>query len=59
MVKTFSVLGAGRLGVVSIWGGVIKLIASLFMAALLFPSLERGKRQFVPNQMALPFISFV
>ena len=42
MVATFSLLRAGRLGVLTIWGGVTEPLASIFIVAVLFPSRERG-----------------
>ena len=41
LVTIFSLLRAGQLGVLTIWGGVTEPLAPIFMADLLFPS--RGK----------------
>ena len=41
MVMTFSLLRAGQLGVLTIWGGVTEPLAPIFMAAMLFPSRKR------------------
>ena len=43
MVTTFSLLRAGRLGVLTNWGGVTEPLAPIFMAAPLFPSRERER----------------
>ena len=61
-VTTFLLLIAGRLGVLTIWGGLTEPLAPVFMASLLFLSRERERErevgggrkkcQFVPNHDA-------
>ena len=41
-MTTFSVLRAGRLGVLTIWGGVTEPLAHIFMAVVSF-QMERGQ----------------
>ena len=42
MVTTFSLLRAGRLGVLTIWGAVIEPLAPIFMTVVFFQR-EKGK----------------
>ena len=56
MVTTFSLLRAGRLGVLTIWGGVTEPVASIFMALCCFLPEREGKNR--KNDDAYPFISF-
>ena len=45
MVTIFSLLRAGRLGVLTIWGGVTEPLAPTFMVPLLLPSRDRGGKK--------------
>ena len=54
MVTTFSLLRAGRLGVLTIWGAVIEPLAPIFMAVCCFLSEGEGKN--CNNVDAYPFI---
>ena len=56
MVTTFSLLRAGRLGVLTVWGAVIEPLAPIFMAFCCF--LQEGEGENCNNVDAYPFISF-
>jgi len=56
MVTTFSLLRAGRLGVLTIWGAVTEPLAAIFMAVCYFLLVGEGKN--LKNDDAYPFISF-
>lgn len=45
MVATLSLLRAGQLGVLTIWGGVTEPLTSIFIVALLLPSRERERER--------------
>ena len=57
MVTTFSLLTAGQLGVLTIWGGVTEPLAPIFMAVCCFLQRE-GEQVVLKNGDAYPFISF-
>ena len=56
MMTTFSLLRAGRLGVLTIWGAVIEPLAPIFMAVCCF--LPEGEGKNCNKVDAYPFISF-
>ena len=57
LVTIFSLLRAGRLGVLTVCGGVTEPLTPIFMAALLFPSRERLKnvriKKPIPSSLSL------
>ena len=56
MVTIFSLLRAGRLSVLTIWGDVTDHLAPIFMAAPFFPSAKRGLKS--KNDDTYLFITF-
>jgi len=56
MVTTFSLLRAGRLGVLTIWGAVIEPLALIFMTVCCL--LPEGDGKNCNNVDAYPFTSF-